>query len=355
MLKTSIKELYDKIPHPLKTEHNWRYSDYSLFFKDSQPDTNIKVNSLNLNIKNHDLFDSLIIKYPEKISLFNLLNYSQNFSVEISESNFYQLSYEFLGSYNITRSQINIKPNVEVDLLITSMDKIQNSVNNNVIEINVEQNSKLKIFFDHYFNNSFFHNFVYLNISDNADVRLVFKTFYPKYEKNHIKCLINGIDSNLTIFILAKLDNIDHVDYRTENIHLKSNSKSLSVYRSIANGKSTSIYTGMLRIEKDAKYCNAYQNSRNILLSEKAKVQTIPELEILNQEVSCTHGAVVSSIDEESIYYFMSRGVSREEAIKLITDGFLIDKLEENFGKNLYPEIYKKITEKEYEEIELCG
>ncbi|MFN3477758.1 MAG: SufB/SufD family protein [bacterium] len=343
-----IKEIYEKTPIPLKTEHTWRYSEYSFFTPNKEPKTAVKL-SANITTLKEDLFKPLTLKYPEKIALHNLIYNPEKFSLKIDKNGLYEINQQLLGEYNFERIQIKIEENLDVDLILNTQDSIKNSVNNNVIEIWACKNAKIRILFDNSLTNSYTHNFIYLNIGDNSDLRLAFLTFNPKYEKTQIRSLINGINSNYVVYILAKVDNTEHVDYRTENIHLKSNSKSLSVYRSVANGKSRSIYTGMLRIEKEAKYCNAYQNSRNILLSEKAKIETIPELEILNQEVACTHGAVISSVDEESIYYFMSRGVSREEAIKLLIDGFLLDKLEENFGPKIYPIIYKKVTNQEYE------
>ncbi|MEN3015436.1 MAG: SufD family Fe-S cluster assembly protein [bacterium] len=344
-----IKEIYEKLPQPLKTQHTWRYSEYSYFVKDESPTTQITLSS-NLNLVEKEIFEPITINYPEKITVYNYMYHTDKFATEIVKNGVYNLSILFSGKYNLTRGQIKIAPNLEIDLVLNLYDNTNQTTTNNVIEILVQDNSKVRILFDHSFHNSYAHNFVYLRMMDNSDVRMVFSSFNPKYEKTHIRSLIDGLNSNFVVYILAKVDATQHVDYRTENIHLKSSSKSLSVYRSIADGRSRSIYTGMLRIEKDAKYCNAYQNSRNILLSDKAKVETIPELEILNQEVACTHGAVVSSIDEEAIYYFMSRGVSREEAVKLITEGFLLDKLEENLQNNLYPIIYKKVTGEEYHE-----
>jgi len=343
-----LQELYESIPQPHYTQHTWRYSDYSFFVKDLPFDTKLEVLSENLTILEGDLFESLAYKFPEKITLYNLLNFKRAFSVNIKNSGVYKLDQKFLGTYNITRSQFKIEPGLSVDLIITSSDENRESTTNNVMEFFVDKGGKLNVFFDNYFSNSYTHNFVYLKLSDSSDVRFLFSTFNPKYEKSHIKALIDGENSNFIIYILAKVDNLEHVDYRTENIHLKSNSKSLSVYRSIADGRSRSIYTGMLRVEKDAFYCDAYQNSRNILLSDKARIETIPELEILNQNVRCTHGAVVSSIDNDAVYYFMSRGISQEEAIKLITDGFLLDNLEDTFGSNIFPACFKKVTNEEF-------
>ncbi len=343
-----LMELYEKIPVPLKTEHNWRYSEYSFFVKDEEPTTFVDINSSISNIHKSDIFEPLVVKNPEKIGVYNLIKSQEKFSFDIDKSGMYFIELKMLGKYNVVREQVRIRENLDVDLVFTIEDGNKESVNNNCLELLVEKNSKVRIFFDHNLKQSFSHSLIYFDMKDNTDVRLAFLTNNPKYEKTHIKGLINGSNSKYVVFMLARVDGLDHVDYRTENIHIKPGSESLSVYRSIVDGRARSIYTGMLRIEKEAKFSNAYQNSRNILLSDKARVETIPELEILNQEVACTHGAVVSSLDEEAIYYFMSRGVSRQEAIKLITDGFLLDKLEDNLGPNLYPIIYNKVTNDEY-------
>ncbi|MCX7870597.1 MAG: SufD family Fe-S cluster assembly protein [bacterium] len=352
-----LKEFYKNYPIPLKTQHNWRYSDYNLFFDENLNTvlnfkTNLTSSYKNLEkLNNTDFINSLVFKYPEKITLFNLLNFQDGYNIEIKESGIWKLDFNYSGNFNVVRNVIKIYSDCE---LIINNDLINENIIkvNEVNEIYIYNKAKVKLYTKHKANNAYYHSFYYVYLTDNVDLRQLFLTFNPKYEKTHIRTILDGIDSNYAVYMLAKTDNIDHVDYRTENIHLKSNSKSLSVYRSIVNGRSRSIYTGMLRIEKEATHCVAYQNSRNLLLSKNAKVNTIPELEILNQEVVCTHGAVVSSLDEDSIYYLTSKGLSRQEAIKLITDGFLLDKLYDNFSDNIYSLVYKEITnEEEYEYI----
>jgi Fe-S cluster assembly protein SufD len=347
-----LKELYKNYPIPLKTQHTWRYSDYDLFFDQNvNTNSNFKTNLVSNykkleKLNDTNFIDSLILKYPEKITLFNLLNFQDGYNIEIKENGAWQLDFHYTGNFNIVRNVIKIYSDCE--LIINNNLSDSNLIKvNEVNEIYVYNNAKVKLYTKHNSSNAYYHSFYYMYLTDNVDIRQLFLTFNPKYEKTHIRTIIDGVESNYVIYILAKTDNLDHVDYRTENIHLKPNSKSLSVYRSIVNGRSRSIYTGMLRIEKDAPYSVAYQNSRNLLLSSKAKVNTIPELEILNQEVVCTHGAVVSSLDNDSIYYLTSKGLSRDEAIKLITDGFLLDKLYNNFYGNIYTLVYKEVTNEE--------
>jgi Fe-S cluster assembly scaffold protein SufB len=344
-----LRELYKNYPSPLKTQHTWRYSDYDLFFYQNINTNLIFKTNLSSNYKkleklnDSDFIDSLILKYPEKITLFNLLNFQDGYNIEIKDKGICELDFNYAGSFNVVRNIIKIYSDCE--LIINNNLSNNNTIKvNEVNEIFVYNQAKVKLYTKHTANNAYYHSFYYVYLTDNTDLRQLFLTFNPKYEKTHIRTLIDGRESNYIVYILTKTDNLDHVDYRTENIHIKPNSKSLSVYRSIVNGRSKSIYTGMLRVEKDAPYSVAYQNSRNLLLSNKAKVNTIPELEILNQEVVCTHGAVVSYIDQDSIYYLTSKGLSTQEAVKLIADGFLLDKIQDNFSNNIYSLVYKEIT-----------
>ena len=83
------------------------------------------------------------------------------------------------------------------------------------------------------------------------------------------------------------------------------------------------VYTGLIRIAKEAVQTNAYQANHNLLLSSGARAETIPMLEILADDVQCKHGASIGPIDDEQTFYLMSRGVPREHAQRLIVMGFI--------------------------------
>ena len=85
--------------------------------------------------------------------------------------------------------------------------------------------------------------------------------------------------------------------------------------------RSRSAYTGLIRIEEAAAFSEAYQENRNLLLSERARADSIPELEILTEEVQCKHGATVGPIDPEHLYYLMSRGIPESEAVRMVVEG----------------------------------
>jgi Fe-S cluster assembly protein SufD len=98
-------------------------------------------------------------------------------------------------------------------------------------------------------------------------------------------------------------------------------------FKVVLKDKARSAYTGLIRIENDAKTCEAYQENRNLLLNKGTKAESIPELEILNEDVQCTHGATVGPIDPLMVFYLQGRGIEREEAVRMIVSGFVASTL----------------------------
>ena len=90
----------------------------------------------------------------------------------------------------------------------------------------------------------------------------------------------------------------------------------------------SAVWRGMIRVEEGAQKTNAYQENRNLLLSKTAHADSIPGLEILANDVRCTHGATLSQVDREQLFYAMARGLSRQEAERLIVRGFFQDVLD---------------------------
>ena len=102
-----------------------------------------------------------------------------------------------------------------------------------------------------------------------------------------------------------------------------------SSYKGILSGRAAGVFNGKIIVRKDAQKTNAVQNNKNLLLSEDAGVNTKPQLEILADDVRCTHGATVGQIDPEAVFYLRSRGIGREEAHNLLTYAFAGEVLEQ--------------------------
>jgi Fe-S cluster assembly protein SufD len=123
-------------------------------------------------------------------------------------------------------------------------------------------------------------------------------------------------------------DGDQHLDYDTFQEHAAPNTESDFAFKGALREKATAVWRGMIRVEEDAQKTNAYQENRNLLLSNEAHADSIPGLEIMANDVRCTHGATLGRIDREELFYLMARGLSRAEAERLIVRGFFQDVLD---------------------------
>jgi len=114
-----------------------------------------------------------------------------------------------------------------------------------------------------------------------------------------------------------------HADVHTRHRHLAGRTSSRIDFKAVAADQARATYTGLIRIEDDAPHCEAYQENRNLLLSDRARADAIPELEIHNQEVSCSHGATIAPVEPEQLFYLESRGLAPGAALGLVVGGFL--------------------------------
>ncbi len=114
-----------------------------------------------------------------------------------------------------------------------------------------------------------------------------------------------------------------HFDNHTLHHHSAGKTNSDIDFKVVLKDRALSAYTGLIRIDNKARTCEAYQENRNLLLNKGTRAETIPELEILNEDVSCSHGATLGSIDEESIFYLNARGIDKSTAVRMIVGGFV--------------------------------
>jgi Fe-S cluster assembly protein SufD len=123
-------------------------------------------------------------------------------------------------------------------------------------------------------------------------------------------------------------DGDQHLDYDTFQEHAAPNTESDFAFKGALREQATAVWRGMIRVEEDAQRTNAYQENRNLLLSDQAHADSIPGLEIMANDVRCTHGATLGKVDREELFYLMARGLSRAEAERLIVRGFFQDVLD---------------------------
>ena len=167
----------------------------------------------------------------------------------------------------------------------------------------------------------------------------------PNFIKNEIHCdLLENFSSSFVNGIMF-LNGNQHHELKTNINHKYENCKSSQLIKSVLLDKSNGTYQGKIYVDKRAQKTNGYQLSKALILSENSEFNSKPELEIYADDVKCSHGSTIGNIDENSIFYLMSRGLTRDQANKMIVEGFLneaIETITEPNIKLLISELFKE-------------
>lgn len=146
--------------------------------------------------------------------------------------------------------------------------------------------------------------------------------------RTNIYSVMQGPGSNCTMNGLYLLHGTQHTDHQTRIEHAEPNCSSREVYKGVLDGQSHGVFNGKVYVRPEAQKTDGKQTNNNLLLSDGAKIDTKPQLEIFADDVKCTHGATVGRLDEVALFYLESRGISRPAARRLLTYGFAAEVLE---------------------------
>ncbi|MGH9326961.1 MAG: Fe-S cluster assembly protein SufD [Terriglobia bacterium] len=143
--------------------------------------------------------------------------------------------------------------------------------------------------------------------------------------RHDVNTVLAGEGAECTLNGLYQVAGRQHVDHHTRLDHAMPHCSSREYYRGILDGKSSGVFSGAIIVRKDAQKTDAIQSNKNLLLSEDAIINTKPELQILADDVRCTHGATIGQLDPEAIFYLRARGIGYESARHLLTRAFAND------------------------------
>lgn len=150
-------------------------------------------------------------------------------------------------------------------------------------------------------------------------------TLGGKWLRNNLNIVLNGIQCVSHLNGLQLLNKQQHVDNHTLVDHQMPHCESNQLYKGILKDKSTGVFNGKIFVRKDAQKTNAYQSSKNMLLSDDATMNTKPQLEIYADDVKCSHGSSTGQIDENAVFYLRARGISPDSAKALLMCAFAMD------------------------------
>jgi len=253
--------------------------------------------------KDYKLAKPLIIYHiiSDKIKSKNI-NLSLNFKLEKNSS----LRLIDLFSDNSDQNFVNIFYNFELDQdTVLKNYKIDKDINKNVKYSfnNIEQET-----------NSVSETFILSSGS--------------QFFKNEVNCNLKGKYSSAFINGIFSLSDFQHHEIRTTINHLTENTKSYQLIKSVLEDNSKAVYQGKIFVNSKAQKTDGYQLSKAILLNKNSEFNAKPELEIYADDVKCSHGSASGSLNEDSIFYLMSRGLNYQQSRELLINGFLLDVIE---------------------------
>jgi Fe-S cluster assembly protein SufD len=211
----------------------------------------------------------------------------------------------------------------------SSLSADQTGYFNGVAELFVEQGAKLEyVSLQNLSRETWHFASHHARVERDAELDWVSGGFGSKRGKVRIQNDLAGPGATSRVTGAYFADGEQHLDYDTFQEHIAPDTESDFAFKGALRDTATAVWRGMIRVERDAQKTNAYQECRNLMLSPTTHAVPIPGLEILANDVRCTHGATVGRVDREQLFYLMARGLPRAEAERLIVRGFFQDVLD---------------------------
>ena len=369
-LKKEFLNKFIKEGLPGKNLENWKYSDLSKIIKTEIGDLSFYNNISSPNKIDPSMYLSglehnsivFINGRAEKIDLQfeenDKVKISENFEVEKTSSNINSL-VNLNNAFTEKNFILTVKENYpfKKPLVIYhyTNKKIKSQNLNLRLNFELEKNSSLKLIdvLDDFSEKNFintFYNFKLnqdailknykVDIKNNSNIKYSFtnieqdknslsETFIlssgSAFNKNEINCNLNGSYSSAFVNGILSLNKKKHHEIRTSVNHLTESTKSYQLIKSVLENNARAVYQGKIFVSSDAQKTDGYQLSKAILLEDTTEFNAKPELEIYADDVKCSHGSASGSLNENSIFYIMSRGLNYKEAKELLINGFLLD------------------------------
>jgi len=379
-----IKEIsfnnFIKNGFPNKRQEDWKFSDLKQIITTNFEDINFSKKEEQSNIDKNFIIeiehnkivfiDGIISKidfsYEDEQQV--VVEQNSDLEKELSRNSLLNLNTAFVSNYtkilvksgyqfkkplilfnylsnNLNNVGINTRLNIKLedDALLNIINISNENLNNNFLnfrqKIDIGRNSILKNYsLDINENSNFKYSFKDIHLEKNSHLEYFILSKGSKFLKHDINCSLNNEFGSVVLNGIIDLDDKKHHEIKTNINHNEENCKSYQLIKSVLNENSKGIYQGKIYVNSKAQKTDGYQLSRALLLSDEVEFNAKPELEIYADDVKCSHGSTSGNVDEDSIFYLMSRGLSYEQSKKLLTNGFLnevIEKITNNEVKSL--------------------
>ena len=347
--KQDALEIFRELPYPKEKEEDWRYTEIEELkpenFEPFESETKIEITELSQELLKQGVIftdiNTALEKYPAALNYFSK-------SAKTGKDKFIALNASFFGNgyflyvpknleireplravvhmegrTNIIHNLVIAEQNSRLDFIEEYNGNEEEKLNVPVTEVFANTNSGVNFHhLSHFGKNTASIVNIIGSAERNALINWISGCFGGKLNRLRIDTNFNGEGSrcsNLGIF-LGK--GKEHIDFTTNVYHNAENTTNDILVDGILRDESSSVYRGLIRIPKEGQKTNSYLANHILKLGDKTLANSIPSLKIDANDVKASHGATVGQVDEEHLFYVMSRGLSREEAQSLIIEGF---------------------------------
>jgi Fe-S cluster assembly protein SufD len=279
--------------------------------------------------------DNVIVDKP--IQIINLINLTENLFIQ-------------------PRNLIILGKNSKLQLLYCDHSLLhKHSLINAVTEVFVDENADFESYkLQNKDNDSTLITNTWINQQSNSRMRTNVLTLNPGTIRNNIHVTLDGSNCSADLFGLYLVDKDQHVDNNVVVDHARPNNQSNQLFKGILDDQATAVFNGHILVRRDAQKTNAFQKNRNILLTDKATVDSNPQLEIYADDVKCSHGSTVGQLDSEAMFYMRSRGISEEVARMSLMNAFASEIIDKINIEPLRSRINELVTKRLRGELSIC-
>jgi len=363
MSRAEALERYNALPVPDTTEEHWRFTDLSGFDPDSfgpgrgqspgaavasmldldvaaeaiVTETGIEITRAPSEIRfepldeSHERLGELVGWQDDKFAAHNAAAWQHGLLVhvpgglELERPLFVRVVNAIEGGSLFWRLLVIAEEGSRFSLVEehSSASPDLNGYFNSVAELYVEQAAKLEyVSLQNLSRETWHFASNHARVERDAELDWVSGGFGSKRGKVRIQNDLAGPGATSRVTGAYFGDGEQHLDFDTFQEHIAPDTESDFAFKGALRDHATAVWRGMIRVERDAQKTNAYQECRNLMLSPTTHAVPIPGLEILANDVRCTHGATIGQVDEEQIFYLMARGLPHAVAQRLIVEGF---------------------------------
>ena len=181
-----------------------------------------------------------------------------------------------------------------------------------------------------------------------AKITTLYTTLGSDVTRADVRCRLQAPGAHVDMLGLYLAEGTQHFDHETLQDHIAPHASSNLLFKGSLLDESRSVFRGLIRVHPGAQRTDAYQTNRNLILSNAARADSLPNLEIAADDVRCSHAATVGQLDEEEIFYLRSRGIPKAEAMRLVIFGFFGEVLDQLENEEVRTELVRAIEKKVY-------